>query len=123
MLGGAGADGLEFDRARAGLRDGSVGAGVGTYEALGEGIDLPAVAVGFATTPIATNKQRFNQVRGRLCRPSEGKSHGRLYVAFDRYVFDERAFNNILSWNRTVKVFWRGAWVDARAARRAIMAT
>lgn len=122
MLGGAGSDGVEFDRSRAGLRDGSVRAGVGTYEALGEGIDLPAVAVGFATTPIATNKQRFNQVRGRLCRPSVGKTHGRLYVLFDRRVFDERAYANILAWNRTVKVFWRGAWVDARSVRRVIMA-
>lgn len=121
MLGGAGADGVEFDRSRTGLRDGSVRAGVGTYEALGEGIDLPAVAVGFATTPIATNKQRFNQVRGRLCRPSEGKTHGRLYVMFDRHVFDERAYANILAWNRTVKVFWHGQWVDARSAKRVIM--
>ena len=75
------------------------------------------------TKPIATNKQRMNQVRGRLCRPSDGKTHGRLYVPFDRYVFDERALGNILSWNRTVKVWLGGRWVDARkVSRRAIMA-
>lgn len=123
MIGGTGADSAEFDKTRDGLRTKAVQAGVGTYEALGEGIDLPAVAVGIATTPIATNKQRFNQVRGRLCRPSKGKTHGRLYVLFDGRVFDERALHNILSWNKTVRALVNGEWVDARDKRhrRAIM--
>ncbi len=123
MLGGQdAADAREFEETRSGLRDGSVRAGVGTYGALGEGIDLPAVAVGVAATPITSNKQKFNQYRGRLCRPSPGKKHGRLYVVFDRKVFDERAFANILAWNRSVKVRRGEEWVDARgASRRAIM--
>jgi superfamily II DNA or RNA helicase len=122
MLGGQdAADEQEFEATRAGLRSGHVRAGVGTYGALGEGIDLPAVAVGIATTPIASNRQKFNQVRGRLCRPSQGKTQGRLYVPFDRRVFDERMLNNIFSWNRTVKIKRGGSWVDARPHRRAIM--
>ncbi len=124
MLGGQDAhDAREFEETRNGLRDGSVRAGVGTYGALGEGIDLPAVAVGVAATPITSNKQKFNQYRGRLCRPSPGKKQGRLYVVYDRRVFDERAFANILAWNRNVKVFRDGRWVDARAVpRRSILA-
>jgi len=124
MLGGQdAADEKEFEHTRNGLRSGTVEAGVGTYGALGEGIDLPAVAVGIAATPITSNKQKFNQYRGRLCRPSEGKTQGRLYVIFDRRVFDERAFSNILAWNRTVKVKRNGQWVDARKVdRRAIIA-
>lgn len=122
MLGGEGLDAQVFAETRAGLREGSVEAGVGTYEALGEGIDLPAVAVGITWTPIWTNRQRANQVRGRLCRPSEGKESGRLYVPFDRHVFGEKILRNILAWNRTVKVLRRGEWVDARTLdRRAIM--
>ena len=122
MLGGQDAsDSAEFDSTRAGLRDGSMQAGVGTYGALGEGIDLPAVAVGVAVTPIASNKQKFGQFRGRLCRPSEGKKQGRLYVPFDRRVFDERMLSNIFAWNKTVKVKQRGRWVDAREHKRAIM--
>lgn len=118
MLGGAEAgDVREFESTRAGLRDGSVRAGVGTYGALGEGIDLPAVAVGVAATPITSNKQKFNQYRGRLCRPSEGKTQGRLYVIYDRRVFDDRAFANILAWNRTVKVKQGGRWVNARGLK------
>lgn len=122
MLGGEGHDKQVFEATRAGLRDGSVHAGIGTYEALGEGIDLPAVAVGVATTPILSNRQRTNQVRGRLCRPSAGKEQGRLYVLFDVHVFDERTLSNVLAWNRNVKVLHRGQWVDARTHRRVIMA-
>lgn len=115
MLGGdAPGDASEFERTRSGLRDGGVTCGVGTYEALGEGIDLPAVAVGIASTPITSNRQRFNQYRGRLCRPSEGKTQGRLYVVFDRHVFGERALANVLAWNKTVRVRVQGKWVDAR---------
>lgn len=115
MLGGQDAgDEKEFENTRNGLRSGEVRAGVGTYGALGEGIDLPAVAVGIAGTPISTNKQKFNQVRGRLCRPSVGKKNGRLYVLFDGNVFDTYVMKNILAWNKTVKILRNGKWVDAR---------
>jgi len=116
MLGGAAAgDVRDFAATRAGLRSKRTSCGVGTYEALGEGIDLPAVAVGIAATPITANKQRFNQYRGRLCRPSAGKTHGRLYVMLDHHVLGERALANVLAWNRTVRVRRGGRWVDARA--------
>lgn len=119
MLGGE----REFGVTREGLLDGSVRAGIGTYEALGEGIDLPAVGAGVAATPIFGNKQRFGQFRGRLCRPAEGKERGRLYVVFDRRIFPEKKFRNILAWNRTVTYLRGGRWVDARGlrGRRAIM--
>lgn len=112
------ADKHEFNATLEGLLKGTMHVGVGTYEALGEGIDLPDVQFGIATTHIANNKQRFNQVRGRLCRPGKGKTHGRLYVVFDRFVFDEQMYSNILSWNKTVKVHHRGEWVDARLFKR-----
>ncbi len=103
----------EFEEMCVKLNDGTARAGVGTYQALGEGIDLPAVGVGVAMTPIATNKQMFNQVRGRLCRisPETGKSCGRLYVLFDRCIFDERILRNIVSWNRTVHVRVDNEWI------------
>lgn len=124
MLGGQdAADEAEFEATRAGLRSGTVQAGVGTYGALGEGIDLPAVAVGVAVTPIASNKQKLNQFRGRLCRPSPGKTQGRLYLPFDRHVFDDRQLANVLAWNKTVKVRIGDRWADARQlSKRAILA-
>jgi superfamily II DNA or RNA helicase len=106
----------EFTQMCAKLLDGSARAGVGTYPALGEGIDLPAVSVGIAMTPIATNKQLFNQVRGRLCRASEktGKTSGRLYVLYDPKVFDERVLRNIVMWNRTVNVRVGDTWISGK---------
>lgn len=122
MLGGDDAgDVKEFEKARIGLITGKIRAGIGTYEAIGEGIDLPEVTVGIATTPIATNEQRFNQVRGRLCRPADDKEKGILYVLIDRFVFPKRVIYNVLAWNRTVKAQINGQWVDAKKHRSAIM--
>lgn len=114
----------EFERACAGLLDGSVRVACGTYQALGEGIDLPAVSIGIATTPIGKNKQLFNQVRGRLCRPSlaTGKTQGTLYYLYDPRVYDEEIIRNIVAWNRSVKVLHRGAWVDGREYLKGIRA-
>lgn len=115
MLGGQEAeDETAFDESRAGLLDGTVDVGVGTYGALGEGIDLPAVEVGVASTPIWKNKQMVNQVRGRLCRPSAGKKRGVLYVLYDGHALGIQPIRNIIAWNRTVTVWHRGSWEDAR---------
>lgn len=105
----------DFERAVYGIEKGKVRIGIGTYGALGYGIDLPAVSVGFATTPIATNEQLVNQVRGRLCRPNPkgGKTEGRLYVMVDVRVFGMRPIRNLAAWNGRA-VVWGGAkWVDA----------
>ncbi len=117
-------DAREFERARLGILDGSVRVGIGTYQALGFGIDLPAVAVGAALTPIASNPQVFNQVRGRLCRPSPGKRGGRLYYLLDELVYPGH-LAMLVSKNRNVVVWHRGAWVPAadylrKARRRAV---
>ena len=126
MLGGKDAgDFKEFDKTSDGILSGEVRAGIGTYEAIGEGIDLPEVAIGIATTPIASNKQRFNQVRGRLCRPAQGKDKGILYTIHDPLVFSRKKnqsiIQNIIKWNRTVKIQLDGEWVDARKHRHVIM--
>ncbi len=104
----------EFDRTSAGLRDGTVRVGVGTYAALGYGIDLPAVSVGMATTPIGNNKQNFNQVRGRLCRVAPGKKRGRLYLLMDFNVYGLTHLKNVVAWNSTVVVWHNDQWIPAR---------
>lgn len=111
-----GADyGVEFEKTRAGIKDGSIRVGVGTYGALGVGVNLPAVGVGIATTPIGGNRFMFNQVRGRLSRLSSGtgKRTARLYVPVDVLVYPKH-LQNIVSWNPTVKVLDKGRWVEAK---------
>lgn len=110
-------DEAEFRRTCAGLNNGSVRIGIGTYKALGVGIDLPAVAAGVAVTPISSNAQNTNQVRGRLCRPSEGKPNGRLYVMLDRHVYPKH-IDILIANNKTVRVWDGSAWTDARAWRK-----
>lgn len=109
-------DAEEFTRSKRGIEEGTIRVGVGTYGALGYGIDLPAVTVGVAMTPIHTNEQNFNQVRGRLCRtnPKTGKTQGRMYVLADLLVYGLKLIKNILAWNKSV-VVWNGeTWQEGK---------
>jgi superfamily II DNA or RNA helicase len=105
----------EFDATRKGIESGAVRVGVGTYGALGYGVNLPSVAAGVAATPIGGNKQNFNQVRGRLCRL--GKASARLYVLWDWKVYPGH-LANMIAWNPTVRVLEGGKWVEAEAWRK-----
>lgn len=103
----------QFEATKLGIADKSLQVGIGTFSALGVGVNLPSVAAGVAVTPIAGNKYFFNQVRGRLSRLSDGKKKGILYVLWDRNVYPGH-LRNMVSWNPTVKVLIKGKWVDAR---------
>ena len=122
LLGGA-ENKLEYRRSVAGLRDGTIQVGVGTYQALGTGIDIPRVGAGVCATPIASNRQFFNQVRGRLCRISPGKASPRLYYAWDHRVVSGH-LDNLRKWNSTVVALVNGALVkvDSRRAVRGVCA-
>ena len=104
----------EFVKSVAGVEQGSIRVGVGTYQAVGQAIDLPGVSVGVAATPIAANRQVFNQVRGRLCRVAAGKKSARLYYLWDKQVFGRRHLENLVQWNADVVVQENGSWVPAR---------
>lgn len=80
---------FEEDKAR--LLAGTLPIAVGTFQAIGTGLDVPNVTAGIVATPIGKNKQFFGQVRGRICRTAEahGKNHAVLYVMWDRAVFPD----------------------------------
>lgn len=112
---GGDTDAEAFRRGAVGVRDGTLMLAVGTYQAIGHGLDLPSVSAGLATTPIHTNRQFFNQVRGRLCRVAPGKSRGYLFYLWDRRVFGDTPVRNLVRWNDgDVVVMDRGVQVDAR---------
>ncbi len=104
----------EFSRSIAGLLDGSVVAGFGTYQALGASIDLPNVGRGIACTPIHNNRQFVNQVRGRVCRRPEGKVDAVLFYPFDVRVFGLAPAVNLARIAKVAKVLEGGQWVDAK---------
>lgn len=48
-------------------------------------------------SPLYTNELLLHQIRGRLMRTSEGKTHGTLYYVYDQYIFNQRKLNRFLS--------------------------
>lgn len=124
LLGGAESE-SEFRRTLDGILRGGVRAAAGTYQAIGQGLDLPSVAVGIATTPIANDaggRSFFGQVRGRLCRTAEGKDDARIYYLWDRALYGSRPIRNLTRWNRRVVVLDGERWIDGREFVRAMEA-
>jgi len=87
-----------FEQDREMLLDGELPVCAGTFSAIGTGIDMPKVTAGIMATPIGNNRQFFGQVRGRVCRSSEGKTSATLYVMWDRHVFP-RMKSDFEKWN------------------------
>lgn len=120
MLGGE-QSATTFAEARDALKLGKLPLAVGSYQAIGQGIDIPGLRSGVCSTPFGSNRQFFNQVRGRICRPFAGKKVGYLYYLWDEEVFPF-APRNLLEWNDgSVEVFdqARRAWVLSDETGRA----
>lgn len=103
-----------FERTKRGLKskgDDRKMAGVGTYQAIAQGLDLPSVSRGVCMTPIGNNLQQMGQTKGRLCRSSSGKDAGRLYYLHDRHVYGRRVIENLIKRFR-VRALWNGEWID-----------
>lgn len=114
MLGGL--DGVErFNSAVKGLRNGTVKVGVGTIQAIGQGIDIPAVSRGIIASPISNNRQQFNQVIGRICRRAKGKEDAIVYYLWDKAVYGLSTLTNLKAWNRNVLVLDGEDWVDCNS--------
>jgi superfamily II DNA or RNA helicase len=102
------------------MRTGALRAAVGTIQSIGTGIDIPSVGRGVLATPIGSNRQLYQQIRGRLCRPSEGKT-AVLYLLWDRHVNGAAPLKRMTEWNRSVVVRDdAGRWVDGRAYLRTV---
>lgn len=116
LLGGDGADRDRFREDREKLLDGRNKIAIGTFNALGVGINIPVVRAGIVATPISgKNRQFFGQVRGRICRVSKesGKESAVLYYLWDKHVFP-RQLQALRSWNDDrVEVLHNGGWVPA----------
>lgn len=116
LLLGSADNAVQFDEAKTLLLSGVLKVAVGTFKAVGQGIDIPNVMSGVCATPIGANRQFFGQVRGRICRVVPGKRVGYLYYLWDRHVFPETA-KNLCNWNDgLVEVYDRSRkrWVAFR---------
>lgn len=108
----------------AGMRDGSVMFAAGTYQSIGAGVNLPAVGVGIAATPIHSNRGFFGQVRGRVGRSNRaaGKTRSVLYVPWDRAIHGLAPLRAMVRWNKTVAVLDAGQWREGRVMLRELEA-
>ncbi len=103
----------EFDRTIARLKSGDAVVGVGTWQAMGTGIDLPSIDRGIMTTPVQ-NSKLWGQMRGRLCRTANGKKDAIAHVMWDRFVFGEQQARNMAAWNSVCKVRAESGLVEVR---------
>jgi superfamily II DNA or RNA helicase len=114
MIGGM-AESRTFRDTKERLTDGRVRVGIGTYGAIGQGIDVPAVSRGVIATPVNNNRQKFGQARGRMARANRaGSIDAELWYALDHHVFGLRPLRNLMAWNKSVTVWDGGRWVDAK---------
>ena len=90
----------EFDSTIDSIQNGDTLVGVGTWQALGTGIDCPRVSRGLMATPI-NGKQIWGQIRGRICRTSvaTGKTDAEIVYMWDRDLFFDVPVKNMNSWN------------------------
>ncbi len=103
----------------AAIRAGTKRCGIGTYDSIGTGADLPSVERGVCVTPVHTNRPRLGQVRGRVCRQDRSagatKTGSVLYVLWDERVFGVSPLRAFVSWaGESVKVLRAGRPGDFR---------
>lgn len=103
----------EFQRTIDGLQNGDYQVGVGTWQALGTGIDCSRVSGGIMATPI-NGKQIWGQIRGRLCRTHPGKKDAVLYYMWDRKVFFNAPVKNMKAWNTECSVDYNDTRMSAK---------
>jgi superfamily II DNA or RNA helicase len=112
LLGGSGENTNRFSLDMADLSTGKLKVAVGTFNAIGEGHDVPIAKSGICLTPISSaNPQFFGQVRGRICRTSKGKDRAILYYLWDKEVFPYQ-LNFIKKWNEgNIEVLDGEEWI------------
>lgn len=103
LLGGKSHEAI-FAKTVAGLESGELRVGVGTIQAMGQGLDIPWIGVGVIALPVGNNRQLYGQIRGRMCRAPEGKTSARLYYLWDKFYYGARVVENLIRWNNAPMV-------------------
>lgn len=108
----------QFQLTLAGMKNGSLAAAVGTYQAIGVGFEAHReLSLGFCASPCVFNpksRMQFNQYRGRFARSAPGKQRGVLFYFWDRHVYGINPVRLLCRWNKTVKVQTSNGWVDGK---------
>jgi hypothetical protein len=107
----------EFGRTLRGFVAGEIQVAVGTYQAIGVGFDLPAVARGICASPVANaagGAMQWRQYRGRFARSAKGKTDAAVYYVWDANIFGLKPLQNLIRWNARVVVRDGDDWIPAK---------
>lgn len=113
LLGGE-EDSEAFGETKRAMDSGAILCGVGTIQAIAQGLDIPRIGRIIVATPMAANRQLFGQARGRVCRTAPGKKNAILYYLWDQHVYGIAHVENLAKWNRAVTVKSGGEWIPVK---------
>jgi len=111
MLGGK-SRAEEFATTKESLLTRKINAGVGTIQKIGVGHDIPSWDRGFVLTPLAGNKQVFEQMVGRLRRTCPGKEDAALYYFWDNKLYSSHK-NKLARIYKHTQIMVDGEWLEA----------
>lgn len=92
-----------FEENREAMGDGRLRCAVGTVDAVGTGLDMPAVNDAVLLAPVQS-RQPVNQIKGRICRTAEGKRDARFWVLYDVAVFGLEMAKHHRAWSKSCSV-------------------
>ena len=79
------------------LRSGELRAAAATLGCFSTGVNIPELTDIILISPCFSNELLIHQLRGRLYRKAEGKTHGTLHLVWDDYVFPSFKLKRFLS--------------------------
>jgi superfamily II DNA or RNA helicase len=103
---------LEFETTSQSLRERKIRAGVGTIQKITQGHDIPPINRGFILTPLAGNRQQFEQLCGRFRRTCEGKKDAIIYYFSDVKIYPQDKKLLIKRYPGYVQEFVDGKFID-----------
>lgn len=78
------------------INGGSLRVACATLGCFSTGVNIPSLTDIILISPCFSNELLIHQLRGRLMRKAEGKTHGTLHVVWDQYVFAPYRLANFL---------------------------
>lgn len=79
------------------LRSGELRSAAATLGCFSTGVNIPELTDIILISPCFSNELLIHQLRGRLYRKAEGKTHGTLHLVWDDYVFPSFKLKRFLS--------------------------
>lgn len=91
-----GKDTKEAERSYSAMKNADLKVIFATIGCVSTGLSISDLTDMVLISPLYTNELLLHQIRGRLMRKSEGKTHGTLWFIYDPYIFEEKKLKKFL---------------------------